>query len=173
MQTLGKALMAAILVSAIPGCVLEEDDVSGEGVEDDELGPDDDDAENLIFDESDPPHPEAAVNQGTEIGRGEYLRKGDYLSRSMSGYSVQLIMQQDGNLVLKRTTGLICWSTGTAGRGRHAVYQRDGNFVVVNSSGGAIWASNTRDGGSGESGQTVSISVAGVLWVGYKRIRGC
>lgn len=171
MKSLGKALVVAILSSAIPGCALEEDDIDGEWMEEDELGPGGE--ENALFDDSESPYPELAVNQGTEISRGEYLLKGDYLSRGMSGYSVQLIMQQDGNLVLKRTTGLICWSTGTAGRGKHAVYQRDGNFVVVNNSGKAIWASGTVDGGSGESGQTVSLSVAGALWVGYKRIRNC
>jgi hypothetical protein len=151
MKALTRTFMAAILASAIPGCALEANDIGDEEVE----------------------GVAQAVNKGTEISRGEYLLKGDYLSRRMSGYSVQLIMQQDGNLVLKRTTGRVCWWTRTADHGKHAVYQRDGNFVVVNDSGKAIWASHTVDGGSGESGQTVSISVAGVLWAGYKRISGC
>lgn len=69
------------------------------------------------------------------------MHKGDYLHRDMTGYAIELIMQGDGNLVLKATNGHVCW------------------------------ASNTVDGGSGESGQTVSLNTHGEYWVGYKKSR--
>lgn len=115
--------------------------------------------------------PAHAANLGHTISRGTYVNKGDYLSRTMSGYSVQLIMQQDGNLVLKATTGRICWASNTVG-GHRAVYQSDGNFVVYNSSGKAMWASNTV-GATWETGQTVNINASGTLYVGYKKISAC
>jgi hypothetical protein len=83
-------------------------------------------------------------------------------------------MQRDGNLVLKRTTvGYpVCWATGTAGQGHHAVYQRNGDFVVVNSAGRGIWRSNTI-GETWETGQTVNIAADGDLYVGYKKMDSC
>lgn len=113
-----------------------------------------------------------AANQGTAISRYETMHKGDYLHRDMTGYAIELIMQGDGNLVLKATNGHICWASHTVG-GDHAAYQWDGNFVIYNSSGKAMWASNTTDGGSGESGQTVDISTDGTYRVGYKKIAKC
>jgi hypothetical protein len=36
-----------------------------------------------------------------------------------------------------------------------------------------MWASNTNDGGSGESGQTVSLNTHGEYWVGYRKMAKC
>ncbi|WP_158101669.1 hypothetical protein [Streptomyces pharetrae] len=116
--------------------------------------------------------PAHAANLGYAISRGTTMHKGDYLHRSMSGYAVELIMQSDGNLVLKATNGHVCWATGTNPGGYKAVYQNDGNFVIYNSSGRALWASNTV-GASWETGQTVSINAQGTLYVGYKKISTC
>jgi hypothetical protein len=116
--------------------------------------------------------PANAVNLGYAISRGVTMHKGDYLHRGMSGYAVELIMQSDGNLVLKATNGHVCWATGTNPGGYKAVYQNDGNFVIYNSSGRALWASNTV-GANWETGQTVSINAQGTLYVGYKKISTC
>ncbi|MFC0032589.1 hypothetical protein ACFFMM_24010 [Micromonospora chaiyaphumensis] len=118
--------------------------------------------------------PAQAANLGYAIFRGHYINKGDYLTRTVdptvgTGYSVQLIMQPDGNLVLKRTTGKVCWAAGTNPSGHHAVYQQDGNFVVVNSSGRALWASNTV-GSISATGSTVAVENTGSFFVGKKLI---
>jgi hypothetical protein len=115
--------------------------------------------------------PAHAVNKGAQIFRGAYLYQGDYLNRQKVNYnySVQLIMQPDGNLVLKRTTGYVCWAAGTNPGGNHARYQSDGNFVVYRSDGQSLWASNT----VGASGESVSIEQDGSFWVGYKKIASC
>ena len=117
------------------------------------------------------PQAAQAANKGAAIGKGSYLNKGDYLRKAVSGasYAVELIMQQDGNLVLKRTNGHVCFAAGTAGRGHHAVYQRNGDFVVVNSSGSGIWHSNTVN----YPGSTVSIESNGDWYVGQKLMVGC
>ena len=115
--------------------------------------------------------PAQAVNKGYYLFKGGYLYKGDYLARPKWGYNytVSLIMQGDGNLVLKRTTGYVCWAAGTNPSGHHAVYQYDGNFVVYNISGRPLWASNT----VGWSGESVSIESNGTFWVGNKLIARC
>ncbi|MFV2103211.1 hypothetical protein [Micromonospora sp. LOL_024] len=108
--------------------------------------------------------PAQAANLGGQIFRGTYIHKGDYLSRA----GVQLRMQQDGNLVLRNSSG-VCWASGTNPSGHQAVYQQDGNFVVVNSGGGVLWASNT----VGNAGLSVSIETNGDFYVGHKRISVC
>ncbi|GAB3848938.1 hypothetical protein GCM10029963_32570 [Micromonospora andamanensis] len=108
--------------------------------------------------------PAYAANLGQRLYKGTYMHKGDYIARS----GVQLLMQQDGNLVLRNTYG-VCWASGTNPSGHQAVYQRDGNFVVLNSSGRALWASNT----VGDPGTTVSIETNGNLYVGNKLISVC
>jgi hypothetical protein len=114
--------------------------------------------------------PAQAANLGSSIVRGTYIQKGDYLSRRPvnRSYNVELIMQRDGNLVLKeaRTNGRICWNAGTAGRGDYAVYQRDGNLVVIDA-GRAIYSSGI------SSGTTTFIDVEGDLYVGFRRIAAC
>ncbi|MGW2210706.1 hypothetical protein [Streptomyces sp. NPDC001781] len=113
-----------------------------------------------------------AANRGSAISRGTTMYRGDYLHMDITGWAVELIMQPDGNLVLKATNGHVCWAAGTNPGGYKAAYQSDGNFVVYNSSGRALWASNTV-GASWDTGQTVSISPKGMLYVGYKKISTC
>jgi hypothetical protein len=114
--------------------------------------------------------PAQAANLGSSIARGTYIRMGDYLSRRPVNrtYNVELIMQRDGNLVLKeaRTGGRICWDSRTAGRGDYAVYQRDGNLVVIDG-GDVVYRSGI------SSGTTTRIDVEGDLYVGYRKIADC
>ena len=114
--------------------------------------------------------PAHAANLGNYVVRGTFMNKGDYLTRPFSGFSVQLIMQSDGNLVLKATNGHVCWAAGTQGRGYRAAYQSDGNFVVYDSNGKAWWASNTV---GVNTGTTVAVGSEGALYVGYKKIHDC
>ena len=64
------------------------------------------------------------------------------------GLTYQLIMQNDGNLVLysinDNQESTPVWATGTNGTdASYAVMQTDGNLVLYNPSGKAIWASST------------------------------
>jgi hypothetical protein len=55
----------------------------------------------------------------------------------------QLLLQQDGNLVLYRQDGVALWQSGTAGQpSQYALMQNDGNFVIYGPY-GAIWQSGT------------------------------
>jgi hypothetical protein len=104
--------------------------------------------------------PASAGNLGVALTRGETLNRGDWIERYTASGVVQLIMQNDGNLVLYLVGVKPCWATNTS-TGTHAIYQRDGNFVLYGP-GGALWASNT----VGRSGQTVDMNSQGVLYVG-------
>ena len=81
----------------------------------------------------------------------------------------QLILQQDGNLVLTDAVGTILWSTGTSGQGVvQALMQTDGNFVLYNqvqptnqpgSPSDAVWSTGTH----GNSGAYLSLANNGTL----------
>lgn len=56
----------------------------------------------------------------------------------------ELLMQDDGNLVIYDTTGAARWASNTYGNpGASALMQDDGNFVVYDSKYNALWATNT------------------------------
>jgi len=56
----------------------------------------------------------------------------------------RLVMQRDGNLVMRLSSGRPLWASGTEDNpGAAAVMQRDGNLVVYSASGRALWASRT------------------------------
>lgn len=56
--------------------------------------------------------------------------------------AVQLIMQQDGNLVLYGPNYTVLWATGTQATGSRLVMQNDGNLVIYNGW-TPVWASGT------------------------------
>jgi hypothetical protein len=100
--------------------------------------------------------------------RGEHA----LLRREVSnGSTVELVMQDDGNLVLYNRGGVehggrVCWASNTVGRGSFATYQEDGNFVVYEADGRtAAWASKTDGDGVG----LVSIDDWGTVYVGKNR----
>lgn len=67
------------------------------------------------------------------------LRKGEYLTSTNGKYN--LIMQEDGNLVLYQNNQPL-WASNTAGRAvSQCIMQSDGNLVIYGSN--AVWASNT------------------------------
>ncbi|MDI3292101.1 matrixin family metalloprotease [Polyangium sp. 15x6] len=56
------------------------------------------------------------------------------------------IMQEDGNLVIYKSSGQPVWATGTAGSSNYyanLAVQNDGNVVIYRAGGGVAWASNT------------------------------
>ena len=77
----------------------------------------------------------------------------------------QLILQNDGNLVLYNSAGTAVWDTATNGEGVvQAIMQSDGNFVLYNTlvnttSANAKWSSGT----SGNSGAYLGLSDNGAL----------
>ena len=80
---------------------------------------------------------------GGEINEGTLLKPGQIVYSAAGTH--ELVMQDDGNLVLYNVTnGAAVWNSGTHGNaGAYAVFQTDGNFVVYSASGKALWFSST------------------------------
>ncbi|MDA8230629.1 MAG: hypothetical protein M0006_04740 [Magnetospirillum sp.] len=74
---------------------------------------------------------------------GQQLLPGQAISSTNNGY--ELILQNDGNLVLYRTIDMKpLWATGTDGKAiQRAIMQGDGNFVLYFYNGSPAWASGT------------------------------
>jgi len=79
----------------------------------------------------------------------EFTAKGQYLApvwefkdSRIQGAS-SLVMQSDGNLVIRTADGQPLWSSGTAGTGSNnrLVVQGDGNMVVYTDTNRAVWSS--------------------------------
>jgi pseudomonalisin len=80
--------------------------------------------------------PQTTLQPGAVLARGSSVR-------SANG-KYNLVMQDDGNLVLYQANGPALWATGTNGIAiRHAVMQRDGNLVLYDYAGRPRWASGT------------------------------
>ncbi|MGW4384399.1 hypothetical protein [Kitasatospora sp. NPDC004531] len=90
------------------------------------------------------------ATQGTVLSTGKQLLPG----QSMISGATELVMQDDGNLVLHLDNdsgrrGPVLWSIGTWGNpGAYAFMQPDGNFVVYRQgggpdTGGALWSTGT------------------------------
>ncbi|WP_408631024.1 LamG-like jellyroll fold domain-containing protein [Micromonospora inositola] len=79
---------------------------------------------------------------GTNIlAEGESLTAGQYLRSDVGNY--QLLMQDDGNLVLSQA-GFPIWDTGTWGNpGAYTRFQTDGNVVVYSSDSTPLWDTKT------------------------------
>lgn len=74
---------------------------------------------------------------------GEKLNRGYALYSTNRKY--QLILQDDGNLVLYRVPSQPLWASGTDGLAiKHAIMQTDGNFVLYDYAGNAKWSTNTQ-----------------------------
>ncbi|MGW4528060.1 hypothetical protein [Amycolatopsis sp. NPDC004378] len=88
------------------------------------------------------------------------LSPGD-LVRSCNGGAYILYFQEDGNLVLRNSSGDALWSTGTEGKGvDRAVMQQDGNFVLYAGS-DAKYATGT----GGYTGASIRVQEDGNLVV--------
>jgi hypothetical protein len=88
---------------------------------------------------------------GTYVGTDRFtpglkLYPGEYMKSTTGKYF--LVMQGDGNLVIRNANKKAIWSTRTNGKGtKYAVFQGDGNLVLYKNGGGAIWASGTNGRG--------------------------
>jgi hypothetical protein len=95
---------------------------------------------------------------------GQWLNPNDKISSSNNAY--ELVMQDDGNLVVYSVLGVRTpiWASNTVGHaGAKAVFQDDGNFVVYARDGKQpLWASNT----TGNSGATACLTDDGKLTIG-------
>jgi len=76
-------------------------------------------------------------------GRREEIHRGQRLYSK--NRNLELVMQDDGNLVLYRRKDLHpLWASNTSGTGGEcAIMQEDGNFVIYAPGQRAVWASNT------------------------------
>ncbi|MGI5145542.1 LamG-like jellyroll fold domain-containing protein [Plantactinospora sp. CA-294935] len=82
------------------------------------------------------------VTPGTNVlTRGEELTEGQYLRSDIGNY--QLLMQDDGNLVLYQA-GYPLWDTATWGNpGAHLLFQVDGNVVLYSADDVPLWDTET------------------------------
>jgi hypothetical protein len=68
----------------------------------------------------------------------------DWKTNTHATNTKQLVMQSDGNLVLRSQTNQALWATNTAGNtGAKATLQTDGNLVVKSSTNSILWSSST------------------------------
>ena len=115
---------------------------------------------------------------GSSIYRGENnpvaLPLGSSLtanSHGMLGRTVQLIMQQDGKLVVKSTLSTlppierIVWSTNTRNIKDGLIFKSDGNLVLNDKDGNQVWESGT----SGTDVERFTIEWENSNFVGYSK----
>jgi hypothetical protein len=78
------------------------------------------------------------------LNPGDRLMPEDLLTSQNARYN--LIMQRDGNLVLRRPDGTYVDTNtaSTANWNSYAVLENDGNLAVYNPAGGRTWESGTR-----------------------------
>ena len=102
-----------------------------------------------------------ATYSGT-LNPGQQLNVNDTLTAPTNPY--QLILQEDGNLVLYRLAdNYPTWASNTVGQSsQFAIMQDDGNFVIYDTSGKALWASG---GPGGYGGAILSLQDDGNLIV--------
>jgi hypothetical protein len=95
---------------------------------------------------------------------GGWLNPNDKISSSNNAF--ELVMQDDGNLVIYSVGGVRTpvWSSNTVGQvGAKATFQSDGNFVVYARDGKqALWATNT----AGNAGASACLTDDGKLTIG-------
>lgn len=72
-----------------------------------------------------------------------YVGKTVLWSTDVKGNGSQVVMQEDGNLVLLDEFGDELWSTNTPLRGDYLICQDDGNLTLLNKYGESLWSSNT------------------------------
>ncbi|MGW3985303.1 hypothetical protein [Streptomyces mirabilis] len=73
------------------------------------------------------------------VYRDEQLLPGE----SWKTNRMTMIMQGDGNLVLRDENGRARWHSGTVGTGYRAIMQADGNLVVYNQDNQGVWSAGT------------------------------
>jgi hypothetical protein len=75
----------------------------------------------------------------------------------ISSSTIDLVMQDDGNLVIYEKNGAYKWATGTNGKGTgpyRLMMQTDGNLVIYDSKNAAIWATGT----NGKGGNMLTVT---------------
>jgi MYXO-CTERM domain-containing protein len=107
------------------------------------------------------PIPEPPSTCGTFTG-GEGMGYNDIVSAC--GACFTLIFQDDGNLVLYKTSQFlqaagVVWDSGTSGTGYLMSMGTDGNLNIYSSSGCSVWSTNT----SGNTGATLAVQDDGNL----------
>lgn len=124
--------------------------------------------------------PASATTEGSWLYRDPQTPDIIYNLNSLDLGGRQLIMQNDGNLVMYNNSvnpRIVCWASNTNGEGggsSYAILQSDSNFVVYPYVGGpAIWASSW----FGWGGNTVHLGYHGDgrvdFYIGSNLIRTC
>jgi hypothetical protein len=90
----------------------------------------------------------ASATVGNYLYAGQCLNAGkSFSSNGVDNKNVsapsQLVMQNDGNLVIYSGAGKAVWSTRTTGSHNRACLQGDGNFIVFSSASKPLWYSRT------------------------------
>lgn len=109
-----------------------------------------------------------AVAIGDRITAGQKLGPGGEI-RSAQGF--RLVVQSDGNAVIRDSRGTAVWSSGTSGNpGAVLSLQTDGNVVLRSAAGKAVWTTRTAGSGAtaliiGNDGNLVLRNAAGkAVW---------
>lgn len=88
-------------------------------------------------------------------------------STPQAGKNAELVMQQDGNLVLYNASGTAIWDSGTSGNDNAGLHlQTDGNLVVYREDWQYIWQSNTSTNISHQLYPTSELYSGGVIFRG-------
>lgn len=100
---------------------------------------------------------------------GAQLNAGQMIQSTNSSY--RLYLQDDGNLVLRNSSGQAIWATATNGQGgTRLALQNDGNLVLYTVGDKAVWACGTAGQGTGHlilrnDGNLVLVNASGaVVW---------
>jgi len=105
---------------------------------------------------------------GTLLEPGHRLGPGTGIQSP--GGQFQLVMEEDGNLVLSTADRRSLWASGTRGfQGAFAVMQPDGSLVIYSKTGRAVWATRTAQHPGAwlavqANGDVVVYDLAGALW---------
>jgi hypothetical protein len=95
-----------------------------------------------IDDDIDTETPSGPVASGDDMLPGETLPSGSSLRAS--GTDAELLLDSDGDLVLRRSDGFVGWHSDTAGWGGTVLLmQTDGNLVLYRDDGVPVWTSGS------------------------------
>jgi len=117
-----------------------------------------------------------AIGTESEAMGSTYMQKGEYLFPNQAIWSsdcgYQLLMQTDGNLVVRNRNSVLQWYSHTApASGAYAKFQTDGNFVLSSFNGGAaLWTTGTSNAGGvslkqqSDANVVMTNSGGGLVW---------
>lgn len=102
---------------------------------------------------------------GNLVLRDWQTRDALWSSKSNGDSAVELILQNDGNLVLYTAGNSPVWASNTVGSGANELILNDDGSLVLYQGGSSVWGVNQDTGGGGDTGGTGSITHVGTTEV--------